>query len=253
MSDEERIQAVITAFEERIEELRTDGYKSPKEFQQDNLLNDFASYLVQNCSITKHCLEILMQIIEFYPTIMKDNLTLLDKVIKIGKQENLELNPYLLTIWEKVESIKNVQQIIKRINELHPFANNGELVQLFETKCGWPVERVKEIIKAFAHWIDEELVTLAKTENYYAELADLLSPFIYNPSRRLANESFSDQIEWFQELTQHKYEDSPTGCYKEVCYILAELGIDLSTQHEWIPHPNKEFHTMYLITTFLEE
>jgi hypothetical protein len=252
MSDEERITAVITAFEERIEELQAEEYKSPKEFQEDALLNDFASYLVQNCSITKRCLEVLMQIIEFYPTIMKDNLTLLDKVIQISKQENLELNPYLLEIWERVDSIQNIQQIIVRINDLHPFTDNSDLVQLLEGKSGWTIERVKEIIQAFAHWIDEKLVPLAQTENYYKELADLLSPFIYNPSRKLAKESFLSKIEWFQKLTQHKYDDSPTGCYKEICYVLAELGIELSTQHEWVPHPNKKFHTIYLITTFLE-
>ncbi|MBD3193318.1 MAG: hypothetical protein GF308_21970 [Candidatus Heimdallarchaeota archaeon] len=252
MSNEERIQTVITAFEDRIEELQTEGYESPEEFQQDSLLNDLASYLVQNCSISKRCLEILMQIIELYPTIMKNNTDLLDKVIQITKQEDLELNPYLLQIWEKVESIENVQKIIERINELHPFANNSELVQSFETKSDWTVQRVKESIQTFAKWIDEELVPLAQTENYYAELTDLLSPFINEPSRKLANESFPDQIEWFRKLTQHKYQDSPTGSYKEICYLLARLDIDLSTQYEWIPHPNKEFHTMFLITSFLE-
>jgi hypothetical protein len=252
MSDDERINAIISAFEERIQELKADGKTSPKNIQEDSLLYDFSTYLVQNCSLTQRCLEILMQIVEFYPTIMKDNVSLLDKIIKISQQENLEVNSYLLEIWERVESISSIQLIIERINEMIPFSDNYELVQAFESKCGWTVVRIKETIQAFAHWVDEELMKLAQTQNYYQELADMLSPFIHNPDRKLANESFSEQIMWFKNLTQHKYDDSPTGCYKEICYTLAKLDIDLSTQHEWIPHPNKEFHTMFLIMTFLE-
>ncbi|NHJ46354.1 MAG: hypothetical protein FK733_01075 [Asgard group archaeon] len=251
MSDE-RINAIITAFEERIRELQAEGYKSSKDFQEDSLLYDFSSYLVQNCPLTKHCLEIFMQIVEFYPTILKDDVSLLDKIIKISEHENLEVNPYLLEIWERVDLIVSIQLILSRINELLPFAENNDLVESFEAKSGWIVNRVKEIIQAFAHWVDEELMSLAQTQNYYQELADLLSPFIHNPDRKLSSESFSEQITWFRNLTQHKYEDSPTGCYKEICYVLAKLDIELSTQHEWIPHPNKEFHTMFLIMTFLE-
>jgi hypothetical protein len=251
MSDDERINAIITAFEERIDELKAEGRTSPNAFQEDSHLNDLASYLVENCSISQRCLEILMQITEFYPFVMKNNVTLLDKVIQICLQESLNPTPYLLEIWERIDSIDSSHLVVKRINELLPFSNNAEVVQAFETKSGWSIARIKEIVLAFAHWIDDELITLAQTQNYYQELADLLSPLIHNPSRKVVNESFAEQIDWFWKLTQHKYEDSPTGCYKEICYVLANLGVDLSTQHEWIPHPNKEFHTMFLIMTFL--
>ncbi|MGC9778363.1 MAG: hypothetical protein HZR80_03895 [Candidatus Heimdallarchaeota archaeon] len=253
MTDLERIAAVITAFEERIQELQAEGLKSHLDQQNDSLFCELASYLVQHCNTSKQCLEFLMRIAELYPNIMLKDVSLIDKVIQICKQEELNITPYVLGIWHHVDFIDIIHLIVERINELHPFASDYPLVQSFEEKSGWSIERIKETIRAFAHWVDEELVPLAQTENYYLELAELLSPLIHNPSRKVANEPFSNQVKWFWDLTQHKYDESPTICYKKICYTLAELDIGLAPSKEWIPNPNKEFHTMFLITTYLEE
>ncbi len=248
----ERITSVITAFEECIQELQVEGLKSHLDLQNDNIFCELASYLVQQCNTSKQCLDILMRIAELYSNIMVKDISLIDKVVQICKQEELTITPYVIGIWEHVNLIDSINLIVEQINELHPFANDFSLVQSFEEKSCWSIERIKETIQAFAHWVDEELVPLAQTENYYLELAELLSPLIHNPSRKVANEPFSNQVKWFWDLTQHKYDESPTSCYKKICYTLAELNIELAASKEWIPYPNKEFHTMFLITTYLE-
>ncbi|MCE7746324.1 MAG: hypothetical protein GPJ52_14435 [Candidatus Heimdallarchaeota archaeon] len=70
---------------------------------------------------------------------------------------------------------------------------------------------------------------------------------------KAVNEFFPNKVKWFRDLTQHKYDDSHTSCNKKICYTLAELDIELAPSKEWIPYPCKHFHTMFLITTYLEK
>lgn len=87
MANMDRINAIIAAFEERIQKLQTEGIKSKIDYQNDNLFCELTTYLIQQCSTSKPCLDVLISVTEFYPNILLKDISLVDNVINICKQD----------------------------------------------------------------------------------------------------------------------------------------------------------------------